>query len=430
MVVCGMASRRRTTTLDPQAHSVLSALEVTHHAETMAAARKFELAATWAEVHPGDAVDRVVDDEGHLILYGDQPLTVAGEGAPTVAEFCVPELARALGLSPVAGRRFIGAALEAKYRLPKLWARVMAGEVPVWKVRRITDHTHRLPIGGATYVDVQLAPVAHDCSFAQIEGIAAKAVEEFDHERHLEQLKKREPHQHLDIHLDDTRINNGLVPVSGLLDLADALALEEAIKTKAHQLLVDHPDLDVELDTRRAQALGQLADRAAAGGDGKGARELVIYTHHHPDRSHGIVGLENTGVMGADITTAQLTAWCRQANTRVSIRPVLDLDEELTTDTYAPTARQREQAILTCPTCVFPGCGKSARRSDLDHIVAYADGGRTTSWNLAPLCRLHHRLKTLGYWSYRRLTRTSFEWTTAMGRRYLSDLTHKRRRTH
>lgn len=35
---------------------MLRAAEVTHHAETMAAARKYELAATWAELHPGDDV--------------------------------------------------------------------------------------------------------------------------------------------------------------------------------------------------------------------------------------------------------------------------------------------------------------------------------------------------------------------------------------
>ena len=53
-------------------------------------------------------------------------------------------------MSSVAGRKFLGAAIETKHRLPRLWARVMAGEVPVWKVRRVTEHTHRLPPHGAT----------------------------------------------------------------------------------------------------------------------------------------------------------------------------------------------------------------------------------------------------------------------------------------
>ena len=424
-----MASRRRAT-IDPKVDSVLRAVEVTSHAKIMAEAREFELAATWAELHPGDDVVEVVDAEGCLVLYGDQPLALAGVGAPTVAEFCVPQFARAVGMSPVAGRKFIGAAVEAKHRLPRLWARVMAGEVPVWKVRRITAHTHRLPAAGATYVDAPLAPLAHDCSFAQIEGIAATAVEEFDHDRFEEQCRDRSRYQHLDIALADAPLNHGLVPICGLLELADALALDEAIQSTAHQLLLENPEMGVELDTRRAQALGRLADAALVGGDGTGARQLVIYTHHDTRQGHNIVGIENTAPMGSNITTDQLAQWCRQANTVVSIRPILDLDEELATDAYTPTPRMREQAVLTCPTCVFPGCGKPARRCDLDHINPWAAGGTTVSWNLAPLCRLHHRLKTLGHWTYERRTRTSFVWTSPLGRRYLSDLTHKRRRTH
>ena len=163
------------------------------------------------------------------------------------------------------------------------------------------------------------------------------------------------------------------------------------------------------------------------------ARELVIYTHHDTRDPHGIISLEGVnGVSstGSTITVEQLAEWCQHANTKVSIRPVLDLAENLRTDTYTPTDRLREQVILTCPTCVFPGCGRTARSCDLDHITPWHHGGKTESTNLAPLCRLHHRLKTFGHWTYTRPTQTTFEWTSPMGRVYVNDLTHKRRRTH
>ncbi|MGZ4508376.1 MAG: HNH endonuclease signature motif containing protein, partial [Blastococcus sp.] len=44
--------------------------------------------------------------------------------------------------------------------------------------------------------------------------------------------------------------------------------------------------------------------------------------------------------------------------------------------------------------CRFPGCGQPAARADLDHCIAYADGGPTDCDNLCCLCRRHHRLKT------------------------------------
>ena len=109
----------------------------------------------------------------------------------------------------------------------------------MWKVRRVTEHTHRLPVAGATYVDFKLAPIAHDCSFAQIEGTARKPVEEFDHETPRgTSTANATRYQHLDIALDDAApLNHGLVPISGLLELSDALALEEAIEDRAHALL-------------------------------------------------------------------------------------------------------------------------------------------------------------------------------------------------
>ena len=67
------------------------------------------------------------------------PLAIAGEGAPLVAEFAIPELAAALGLSTDSGRNLIGRALEVKHRLPRLWRRVVDGEVPVWRAKKIAD---------------------------------------------------------------------------------------------------------------------------------------------------------------------------------------------------------------------------------------------------------------------------------------------------
>src|SRR4051794_12648037 len=112
-----MARRTDTTVTDP----VLSAARDAAHAKTMAAAREFELAATWAALHPAPVTDPVVTDTGVVQMYGDQPVTLAGEGAPGMSEFAVAEFAAAIGLSTPAGRNLIGAALECRHRLPRIW---------------------------------------------------------------------------------------------------------------------------------------------------------------------------------------------------------------------------------------------------------------------------------------------------------------------
>jgi hypothetical protein len=127
------------------------------------------------------------------------------------------------------------------------------------------------------------------------------------------------------------------------------------------------------------------------------------------------VEVENTRTT---VTPEQLKVWCQQAGTKVTVRPVLDLNENLTTDSYEATERQKEQAWLTHPTCVFPHCTRPSRGKDTDHITEYPRG-RTTSWNLAPLCRRHHRLKTHTAWTYVRTGPRTFTWTSPMGHTYV-----------
>ena len=362
-------------------------------------AQKFQFALLWAHLHPGDQIDTTIPWE-------ERDLEVAGDGAPTVAEFAIADFALAVGISSDAGRRLLGDAVETHHRLPRLWARVIAHEVPVWKARKIAQATTSLPIAGADEVDRALAHTAHKLSYAQLERTVEEARAKFDPQAAEDKRVAATEQRHFDIHLSDVAVD-GLVDVNATMDLADALALEKTIAAKAHDLLDTFPELS--LDVRRSMAAGRIGDT-----DGS-SREVIIYAHHHPPESHGIVGIENTRSW---VTLAQVVDWCQSATSRVTIRPVLDLTENLHTDSYTPTPRQREQAVLLNATCVFPHCTRPSRGLDLDHILEWARGGRTESWNLAPLCRGHHRLKTFAGWTYTRDTWTEFTWTSPRGNRY------------
>ena len=89
----------------------------------------------------------------------------------------------------------------------------------------------------------------------------------------------------------------------------------------------------------------------------------------------------------------------------------------------------REQAILTNATCVYPHCSRPSRSADLDHVENW-DGTNTTSTNLAPLCRSHHRYKTHGGWTITRTGPTSFTWTSPYGYSYDWDTTHTSHTRH
>lgn len=87
--------------------------------------------------------------------------------------------------------------------------------------------------------------------------------------------------------------------------------------------------------------------------------------------------------------------------------------------TYRPTARLAALVRAAYPTCVFPGCSQPAHRCDLDHTVRRIDGGDTSTANLLPLCRRHHRAKDEGGWGlvHERAT-GSCVWTSPAGHSY------------
>ncbi|MFI7742959.1 HNH endonuclease signature motif containing protein [Kocuria rhizosphaericola] len=109
---------------------------------------------------------------------------------------------------------------------------------------------------------------------------------------------------------------------------------------------------------------------------------------------------------------------------RVLTHPVTGtvLDHDRTT--YAVSADLKRRLRARDGTCRFPGCRRRAEHCDLDHTVAWVDGGPTAAGNLAHLCRHHHVLKhrhgPLGRWRVRhRDTRARegvLEWTSPAGR--------------
>ncbi|MGY2702468.1 DUF222 domain-containing protein [Nocardioides sp. HB32] len=395
------------TTISREAQ-VIDAARDRHAAAMRAEVDKLQLAVEWVLLHPGDEVGDGVEES---VDWSMRDLQIAGEGAPTVDEGAVAEFALAVGLSTDAGRSYLGDAVELAYRLPRTWTRVLDGRLPVWKARKIAQATHSLPAEGAGFVDRALYFVAHRCTFAEIDRQVEKARAEFDpaetERRRLAAAEQRHVKTHLGFMTHD-----GLVPISGLLDVADAVSFEAYVASEADKL--DHA---IALQVRRSMVLGMLGNRPENTDAPVAQCEVVIYAHTRPGQA--MVDLDNTR---STITPEHLRDWCQAAGTTVTIRPVIDLDEELSTDSYRPTPVMREQVRLRHPQCPFPLCHRPSWRqgqhADTDHITEWPLGATTTS-NLAPLCRGHHRLKTFTDWTYHHAPGTGFVWTSPLGHRHI-----------
>jgi hypothetical protein len=65
--------------------------------------------------------------------------------------------------------------------------------------------------------------------------------------------------------------------------------------------------------------------------------------------------------------------------------------------------------------CRFPGCRRAARYCEIDHVIAWDDGGLTVLENLQCLCAAHHAAKTAGESSAEARPNGEITWTTRTG---------------
>ena len=358
--------------------AVLASVQAEQATAYRAEVRILELALDWAVMHEPDPTDD---------LGFESAVLIAGEGTPEVGEFCAHELAVALHISTDSGSSLIAEALELAYRLPRVWARVKAGDLPPWRARRIADRTICLPPVGADYVDRHVAPFAHRMGIGQVDRLVEEALVRFDPEKAEARRLAAADNRHVTLYTDQTDFD-GTAHLDADLDLADALDLDAALSEGAARLA----DLGCEdsLDVRRAHALGELA-RGTDPTLPLPGREVVLNVHVS---DHAITSGDDTHLARVENTRSfvsvdQVRTWCGTPGTTITVRPVLDLNEHLSGAAYETPARLVEQSALVDETCVFPWCTRPARRTDCDHVIPHAAGGTTCSCNIARLCRRH-----------------------------------------
>ncbi|WP_248581230.1 HNH endonuclease signature motif containing protein [Nocardioides sp. InS609-2] len=386
-------------------------------------------ACAWADLHPASSV---LDAAAFMLGGSEHEEPIAGPGAPLVAEFCIAEFGAVLGISTVSAKHVIGQAIELRHRLPRLWRRAQAGDLPAWRARRIAEATIHATLSheAASYVDAQLAPFAHRTSTSAVDRLVDAAIARFDPARAAAEARLAADGRHVTI--DEEQVSfAGTMRVTAELDLADALDFGAAVAHGAEAL--KSLGSEESLDARRASAVGEMSRsqlslplapsplveeglQGPSRNEGSAAVRQVVL-HVHLTEGDRVARLERGNLATLD----QLRQWCTQSRTDVVVKPVIDLNEHLVCDGYQPSPRLREQVILRDQTCVFPWCTRQARSCDLDHIVPWEAGGVTSTANLAALCRRHHRLKTHAAWRYERAGPATYIWTSPHGHTFVRD---------
>src|SRR3954468_158545 len=309
---------------------VLSAVRDEVAAVMVAERNKMVLAVTWAAMHSVDSMDDAAYYPG---LEGE--LALAGPGAPLVAEFAVAELAVALRVTTDAGRAFLGLAMELRYRLPRLWKRVTAGDLAPWRARKVAEQTMTLSMEAAAFVDAHVAAFAHKISHARLERLVEEAVTRFMPAEAEARRRAAAEGRHFDIHTRHTTAE-GVVDGSGTLDLADALDLDAAVTRGAADL--KQLGCAESLDVRRSLAVGVMARRQLTLDLNRDqpeddrpvksvkARQVVLYVHTSQ------AALTGTGLADCDLARVENTRgfvlvdqvrdWCADPDAQVVVKPV------------------------------------------------------------------------------------------------------------
>ena len=415
--------------------------------------RLLHAAAHWADLH-----SELARPTSPLLPGSEQLVQFGGDGTPPLAEFAPAELGVVLATSSSAAERLVGDALDLRHRLPRLWARISAGEVKPWIGRKTADATRHLSVETAAVVDRRIAKYAHSLSWGRIEAIIQACWLECDPDAAAEADERAQAS--LGVWLDQSS-EIGTKKIFIQAEAADAIWFDATLDRTADGLGVLGDTRGK--DARRAAAIGILArpqtaldlfDQVTQATSTQtepteldDPTELVasapvatprtrrpvdtrpdvtLYVHLTDQAlvtGQGVARVEQVGA----VTVDRVRTWLGHAN--VVVKPVIDLNDQVPVDAYEIPDRIREAVHLAIPVDCFPFATSTRRSGDIDHTIAFVkpdEGGppgQTGLGKLGLMTRFHHRVKTHGRWQVAQPFTGVFVWRTPHGRYLLVDHT-------
>ena len=442
--------------------ATLAAAESNERTLITAETRRLEIAAHWADLHPGDAV---VESR---LPGSEHPVRLGGDGTPTVAGFAPAELGCVLRMSDGSVSRLIGDSLDLRHRLRQTWTATQAGQVPAYQARRIAHATRHLTAEQAALVDQRIAGSLGAVSWGRMELLLEAAILAADPDG--AQQAAAAAVQERFVRLGRTS-QHGLKLIIARAAAGDAMCFK-AIIDRIADILGRQGDSDT-VEVRRSKAIGILAQPAdalqmlcahqndtwdgstepddrdtepddrdsepsevqtstgtslkitAPPFDPNRARpRVVIYVHLAAEAlmaGTGICRVEDVGPVVLSQLRTLLGTRCT-----INLKPVIDLPAgHIPIDSYEIPASLREQLLLRYPADVFPYAAAVSRRIDADHTSPYLSPdrggppGQTRIGNLGPYVRHNHNRKTHGRWQVRQPEPGTWLWRSPRGRIYL-----------
>jgi hypothetical protein len=388
---------------------------------------------------------------------GDRFRGFGGEGTPKLWELSTAEIAVEREVHPASCDRAIADVLDLQYRLPLTWRVVKALEADVWVARRVASMSRPLALADVGVVDRAVAAAIGGEAPSRVLAIAEAKVIEADPDAHEAKLEEQRRRKYVGLGRTDefglrhvvARVEAGdAVWIDATVDrVADILASQdvedrprdelraEAIGWLARPaellaLLLEHgADDDALMESRSTALPADLLDRLTHANLSRLRPRAQLYVHLHRNVLAGeVTGVARVEGLGPMLPGEALELLAR--TTRVDIKPVIDLAEEVSVNSYEHPDAVADRVHLLAVGDYFPYATCLTRDADLDHPVPYDPGGppgQTGTHNSGPLTRRHHRVKTHTGFTSQQIGPGRYLWRSPHGRELIVDHTGTRR---
>jgi Domain of unknown function (DUF222) len=338
-------------------------------------------------------------------------------------EAVAAQVAAAQQCSIAMASSYLRYAMALRDRLPKVGKVFQAGEIDYRAFQTVVFRTDLITDADAlARVDTRLAvrlsrfpSLTRGRLTAEVDRVVAKADRDA-----VRRAREAVRDRFVDVDTADT----GMAFVTGSVLATAGRALDRRLDELARTVCDADPR---SREQRRADALGALAggaDRLVCGCGSSdcdaaaraGSSNVVI---HVVAEQASVDGSGKTpGVVPGDggLISAQMVAELARSARLQPVIPPANVPEPR----YIPSAKLADFVRSRDLTCRAPGCDRPAADCDLDHTVAYHNGGWTHASNLKVLCRKHHLLKTFGGWRDKQLPDGTVIWLLPDGRTYVT----------
>ncbi|MGG7450964.1 DUF222 domain-containing protein [Plantibacter auratus] len=312
---------------------------------------------------------------------------------------------------------------------PAVLESLEAGRISARHAQTIIDQLSDVPIAGRAAFLAEVLPVAEQTTNANLRKRARTLRERL----HPESITARARRSEADRRVEFEPAADGMAWVHLFTTAPIAQGLVERVEAAAAKSRAAG-------DTRtcaqlQADALAALALTGVTPEDVMSSpvlpHPIEVQEHIKPTVQITVPALTMAGVSDApgmldgygpiDPETAARIAVNAPSFTRILVQPETGAVLSVGRGQYRVPADLQRAVRLRDGTCRAPGCGRRARACDLDHSVAWEDGGTTGVGNLACLCRHHHRMKHLPGWNLEHAPGGVLDWTTPDGKQYRTE---------